>query len=142
MRKLRLKSSDLVEIIELASWVMPSPEAMFSWQLPSPLLVLQTYLSVNVVQHLSEFLLLLFGCSVVSDSLRPHGLYPARLLCPWDLPRLEYWTGILKLRLLRSFWFSFVLVCCLLSSNTCLMWTISEKFWCQDYTFISKSSSC
>ena len=24
--------------------------------------------------------------SVVSDSLRPHGLFPARLLCPWDFP--------------------------------------------------------
>ena len=24
--------------------------------------------------------------SVVSDSLRPHGLYPTRLLCPWDFP--------------------------------------------------------
>ena len=24
--------------------------------------------------------------SVVSDSLRPHGLEPARLLCPWDSP--------------------------------------------------------
>ena len=24
--------------------------------------------------------------SVMSDSLRPHGLYPARLLCPWDFP--------------------------------------------------------
>ena len=24
--------------------------------------------------------------SVVSDSLGPHGLYPARLLCPWDFP--------------------------------------------------------
>ena len=23
---------------------------------------------------------------VVSDSLRPHGLYPTRLLCPWDFP--------------------------------------------------------
>ena len=23
---------------------------------------------------------------VVSDSLRPHGLYPLRLLCPWDFP--------------------------------------------------------
>ena len=26
------------------------------------------------------------SCSVVSDSLRPHGLWPARLLCPWDSP--------------------------------------------------------
>ena len=25
-----------------------------------------------------------FSCSVMSDSLRPHGLQPARLLCPWD----------------------------------------------------------
>ena len=24
--------------------------------------------------------------SVVFDSLRPHGLYPARLLCPWNSP--------------------------------------------------------
>ena len=24
--------------------------------------------------------------SVVSESLRPHGLQPARLLCPWDFP--------------------------------------------------------
>ena len=24
--------------------------------------------------------------SVVSDSVLPHGLYPARLLCPWDSP--------------------------------------------------------
>ena len=26
------------------------------------------------------------SCSVVSDSLRPHGLYPTRLLCQWDSP--------------------------------------------------------
>ena len=25
-------------------------------------------------------------CSVMSDSLRPYGLEPARLLCPWDFP--------------------------------------------------------
>ena len=25
-------------------------------------------------------------CSVVSNSLRPHGLWPTRLLCPWDFP--------------------------------------------------------
>ena len=30
--------------------------------------------------------LLLFSRSVMSDSLRPHGLQPIRLLCPWDLP--------------------------------------------------------
>ena len=26
------------------------------------------------------------SCSVVSDSLQPHGLEPTRLLCPWDFP--------------------------------------------------------
>ena len=25
-------------------------------------------------------------CSVVSNSLRPHGLQPTRLLCPWNFP--------------------------------------------------------
>ena len=29
---------------------------------------------------------LLFGRSVVSSSLQPHGLSPARLLCLWDFP--------------------------------------------------------
>ena len=29
------------------------------------------------------------GASVMSDSLRAHGLYPARLLCPWQ----ESWSG-------------------------------------------------
>ena len=39
--------------------------------------------------------LLLFICSVMSDSLRPHGLWFARLLCLWDFParRLE-WVAI------------------------------------------------
>ena len=26
------------------------------------------------------------SCSVVSDSLQPHGLLPAGLLCPWNYP--------------------------------------------------------
>ena len=32
--------------------------------------------------------------SVMSDSLWPHGLQPARLLCPWGLSRQEYWNGL------------------------------------------------
>ena len=31
-----------------------------------------------------DLLLLLFSCSVMSDSLQPHGLLSTRLLCPWD----------------------------------------------------------
>ena len=30
--------------------------------------------------------------SVVSDSLRPHGVFPARLLCPWNYPSKN--TGV------------------------------------------------
>ena len=26
------------------------------------------------------------SCSVMSNSLQPHGLQPARFLCPWDFP--------------------------------------------------------
>ena len=34
------------------------------------------------------------SCSVVSDSLLPHGLYSAvRLLCPWNSPRKNIETG-------------------------------------------------
>ena len=31
---------------------------------------------------------------VVSDSLQPHGLQPARLLFPWGFSRQEYWSGL------------------------------------------------
>ena len=31
--------------------------------------------------------------SVMSDSLRLHGLKPAKLLCPWGFSRQEYWMG-------------------------------------------------
>ena len=30
----------------------------------------------------------------MSDSLRPHGLQPARLLCPWDIFWQEHWSGL------------------------------------------------
>ena len=32
--------------------------------------------------------------SVISDSLRPRGLYPTRLLCPWGFSMQEYWSGL------------------------------------------------
>ena len=34
-------------------------------------------------------------CSVVSNSLRPHGLQPTRLLCSWGFSRQGYWSGLL-----------------------------------------------
>ena len=39
-------------------------------------------------------------CSVVSNSLQPHRLWPARLLCPWDSPGKN--TGVCC-RFLRQF---------------------------------------
>ena len=48
----------------------------------------------DVVQINTGILLLLLGCSVVSDSLRPYGLWPARLLYPWGFFRQEYWSGL------------------------------------------------
>ena len=35
--------------------------------------------------------------SVVSDSSLPHGLYPTRLLCPWDSPGKHAGVGCLSL---------------------------------------------
>ena len=32
--------------------------------------------------------------SVMPYSLRPHGLQPVRLLCPWDFSDPEYWIGL------------------------------------------------
>ena len=32
--------------------------------------------------------------SVRSNSLQPHGLQPARFLCPWGFSRQEYWSGL------------------------------------------------
>ena len=32
--------------------------------------------------------------SVVSDSLRPRGMQPTRLLCQWGFSRQEYWRGL------------------------------------------------
>ena len=36
----------------------------------------------------------LLSCSVVSNSSRPHGLQPSRLLCPCGFSRQEYWSGL------------------------------------------------
>ena len=33
-------------------------------------------------------------CLAVFDSLWPHGLYPARLPCPWNLPGKDNWGGL------------------------------------------------
>ena len=44
---------------------------------------LQIHICMHVFMCMCGWVL---TCSVVSDSLRPHGLQPTRLLCPWDSP--------------------------------------------------------
>ena len=45
------------------------------------------------------YLYLVFIRSVVSNSLRPHGLLPARLFCPWDTPgTILEWVAIFLLQ--------------------------------------------
>ena len=45
---------------------------------------------------LGDHLSLFNECIVltVSDSLQRHGLWPARLLCPWEFSRQEYFSGL------------------------------------------------
>ena len=43
---------------------------------------------------LESVLCAVLSCSVVSNSLWPHGLQFARLLCPWGFSRQEYWSGL------------------------------------------------
>ena len=38
----------------------------------------------------------IYTYSVLSNSLRPHGLQPTRLLCPWGSSRQESWSGLSK----------------------------------------------
>ena len=55
---------------------------------PTPLGCHRALAELRVVH--SNFLLL--SCQAVSHSLRPHGLWPARILCPRDFPRKN--TGV------------------------------------------------
>ena len=44
--------------------------------------------------EVSECVLYVPSCPIVSDLLQPHGLQPAWLLCPWGFSRREYWNGL------------------------------------------------
>ena len=61
--------------------------------LPSRSILYFPCLSLRLRPHLPQPLYVL-SCSVMSNSLRPHWLQPARLLCPWGLSRQEYWSGL------------------------------------------------
>ena len=51
---------------------------------------MHTYISVYIYIYIFFFFQV---ASVVSDSVRPHGLQPTRLLCPWDSPGKNIGVG-------------------------------------------------
>ena len=82
-------------MLPFPNWLM-----IFFFRVPNPYLNIKSYflhistnesgLNLGSCALKPVFLALLrvssISCSVVPDSLRSHGLYPARLLCPWDSP--------------------------------------------------------
>ena len=57
----------------------------YNLSLPSVSMV-PPHLYINQPQTLQSCVVLCLVASVMSDSLRPYGLQPARLLCPWHSP--------------------------------------------------------
>ena len=55
---------------------------------------LQLFLSFEARHYKKLVCECVLSCSVVSDSFRPHGPQPTRLLCPWRFSRQEYWSGL------------------------------------------------
>ena len=53
-----------------------------------------SFLGVSFGSFKNIFFIYVFSHSVMSDSLRPRGLYPSRLLCPRGFSRQEYWSGL------------------------------------------------
>ena len=50
--------------------------------------------SFPTVALFGEMTVCVLSLSVVSNSVRPLGLWPTRLLCPWGFSRQEYWSGL------------------------------------------------
>ena len=53
-----------------------------------------------------------FSCSVMSDSLQPLRLQPARLLCPWDSPGKMEWIAISSSRYVLEHQFYYIKTVC------------------------------
>ena len=67
----------------MESWTLKEMNLFHLWGL---------LLAKNRIFAFSLAFVCLHSHSAVSDSLQPHGLYPTRLLCPWDSP--GYWSGL------------------------------------------------
>ena len=68
-------------------------QGIFLIQGSNPHLLCQESDSLSL-HYLSKLCCTVLSLSVVFDSLRPHGLQLARLLCPWGFSRQEYRSGL------------------------------------------------
>ena len=75
------KNTKIEYLMRMNSWNLPTSqvgyEAQNTWKFPV----------VSKDMHL-------LSCSVMSDSLRPHGLQPARYRCSRRFSRQDYWSGL------------------------------------------------
>ena len=84
----------------LPSSVRPSqaPEyagvSCHDWPLLSSIFISQQHKPISWPEAKSPLCCAVLSHSVVSNSLRPHGLEPARLLCPWGFSRQESWSEL------------------------------------------------
>ena len=73
-------------------------EYIFKHLVEISILLRNLYIFLNVFHWVVSMFLVdvsvQFTCSVVSDSLQPHGLKPAKLLYPWEFSREEFWSGL------------------------------------------------
>ena len=72
---------------------MATHSSILAWKIPLCMCV-YIYLSIYLCIHTHICICALLSRSVMSDSLQPHGLQLARLLCPWGFSRPEYWNGL------------------------------------------------
>ena len=70
------------------SFQTPGSSSFLAWNAPCP----HSSLAPSLLSR--QTCVCPLSCSVVSHSLRPHGLQPARLLCPWGVSRQEYCSGL------------------------------------------------
>ena len=56
-------------------------------------ILLYTLNHLQITQNTCVCVCVCVSCSVVFDSFRPHGLWPARLFCPWDSPGKNIGAG-------------------------------------------------
>ena len=82
---LRIFQIPILILVALESFLNPEPGSSFSLTHRCHCLM---YQSIDSFSRCWTFITnhAVLCCSVVSESLQPHGLQPARLLCPWNSP--------------------------------------------------------